>query len=781
MIYLVTTEQNLFENPEYKIISIEESLQLLNSCKVLQYDSETTGLDPHLCKILCVQFGNKSKGFQMVIDCSTIDIIKYKDILETKMLIGHNLKFDLQFLYNHNIIPRKIYDTMIVEQLLHLGFPYIPITPEEYEKYQYSFPYHIKKDKKYDSITYELSYALDALAKKYLDIEIDKTVRGQIIWRGLDTPVILYAAKDVEHLENIMWKQVAICKQLNCLRGAKLECDFTPVIAYLEWCGIKLDVEKWSVKMKSDLEKLNKAKKDLDNWFINLKPEDCAKTVSLKDRIYERIECHESQRHSQTFKAKQKDLLDQGYSLESVGTEYGQYVEFYNKPILYNVNLQKLQKKYIFIDTQWDLFEGLDLTPKVLLNWSSSKQVIPLAKLLGFNTVVQDKQTGEDKDSVLEKHLKAQKGINDKFLDLYFTYQEHAKVVSSFGQGHLDAINPITGRLYTTYKALGAASGRMSCGSSQNNEELEKLKKLPKGSCKYPNMQQLPHDPITRSCFISEKGNLFCSCDYSAQEGRMQAEVYNEPVLIDMYKKGLDSHSVNAKIFFKEELQDISVEDIKKLRPDLRQAAKAPFFALSYGGSYSTLMSSLQISEEEAKKIVSNYEEGYKATMQFAKKGESFVKQNGYILINPIYGHRLWWWDHKKWLSRQESFTPEFWESYRLYHKGTGDDIAQEVKTHFGAVSKYGRLARNAPSQGSSAIMTKLASIDLFNWIVDNNYFNKILLVNITHDEINTEFPEDLKDTYPKLVQDIMAKAGSELCSKVEVPAEAAVGDHWIH
>ena len=59
MIYLVTLEQKLFENPEYKTISIEESLQLLNSCKVLQYDSETTGRNARLCNILCIQFGNK--------------------------------------------------------------------------------------------------------------------------------------------------------------------------------------------------------------------------------------------------------------------------------------------------------------------------------------------------------------------------------------------------------------------------------------------------------------------------------------------------------------------------------------------------------------------------------------------------------------------------------------------------------------------------------------------------------------------------------------------------
>ena len=63
MIYIVTREQKLFENPEYKTITIEESLQLLNGCKVLQYDSETTGRNARLCSILCIQFGNKEKDF----------------------------------------------------------------------------------------------------------------------------------------------------------------------------------------------------------------------------------------------------------------------------------------------------------------------------------------------------------------------------------------------------------------------------------------------------------------------------------------------------------------------------------------------------------------------------------------------------------------------------------------------------------------------------------------------------------------------------------------------
>ena len=172
--------------------------------------------------------------------------------------------------------------------------------------------------------------------------------------------------------------------------------------------------------------------------------------------------------------------------------------------------------KFTYVNTQGDLFDGFDLTPKVNINWSSSKQVVEVAKILGFNTTTQDKKTGEDKDSVLEKYLKTQEGINDEFLDLYFKYQEYAKVVSTFGQPQLNMINPKTGRCHTVYKQLGAASGRMSCGSQQPNEDLAKVKKIPAKECTYCNFQQLPADDVTRSCFVAEKGNLFCSCDYSA-------------------------------------------------------------------------------------------------------------------------------------------------------------------------------------------------------------------------------------------------------------------------
>lgn len=165
MIALVSGQQQLFESEVYGMMSVEDSLREIESWSVIQLDSETFGRDAHLCDFLCVQFGNDKADKRIVVDCTTVDIRRYKHVLESKLCILQNAKFDLQFFFNYGIIIRKVYDTMIVEQLLHLGWP-----------------------------AGQISYALNAIAERRLGINIDKTVRGEIQWRGLDTSVISYAA-----------------------------------------------------------------------------------------------------------------------------------------------------------------------------------------------------------------------------------------------------------------------------------------------------------------------------------------------------------------------------------------------------------------------------------------------------------------------------------------------------------------------------------------------------------------------------------------------------------
>ena len=79
MIYLVTLNQELFDNDAYKIISVDESLHLLSKYNMFQADSETDGRDAHINKLLLFQLGSIDKDFQIVIDCTTIDIKIYKN------------------------------------------------------------------------------------------------------------------------------------------------------------------------------------------------------------------------------------------------------------------------------------------------------------------------------------------------------------------------------------------------------------------------------------------------------------------------------------------------------------------------------------------------------------------------------------------------------------------------------------------------------------------------------------------------------------------------------
>ena len=710
MIYLVTGQELLFDN-DFQLISVEESLNIMKDWNNIQYDSETLGRDAHIGDLLLAQFGNYDKTIQIVVDCTTISIVNYKEILESKYIIGQNLKFDLQWLYNYSIVPRKVYDTMIVEQFLYLGYP-----PE------YKDPIN------------GISYSLQAIAQRRLNIYIDKSVRGEIQWRGIDKEVIEYAANDVVYLYDIMSSQIKDCKTKNCIIGAKLECDFTPVIAYMEWCGIHLDTSKWKEKMKKDMENLNSA------------------------------------------------------------------IDSLNKFVIDNPDL----KEFTYVDNQGYLFSGFDLTPKCTINWASPQQVVPLLKKLGFDTTVQDKKTGEDKDSAMEKVLKKQKGINDEFLRLYLGkgeegdedyfagYNGSAKVVTSFGQGHLNAINPNTGRIHTIYRAIGCDTGRMSCGSKDNNNDLAKLKGLPinpspkqkkegKG-CGYPNIQQLPSDEITRSCFTSEEGYLFCSCDFSAIESRLGADIYQEKSMIDEFLYGGgDLHSLCAYMVYTKEIpRDTPIKNIKKLYPHLRKDVKAIEFSQQFGGTAYAIQNAMGCTLEKAQEFADSYAKGFPGIAKFKEKASKTVREKGYIELCNITGHKTYWSEFNNWKDEQLSYTQEFWEEYKNIHKPNKDKVYLSVKKHFQQVSKYERKALNSPTQGTGAIILKDSQINLFNWVVDNGYFGKCKLVCLCHDECNWEFPEELSD-FPTLVKTYMEKSAAKYCKSLPIPAEVNVGNKWIH
>lgn len=368
MIYLVTGDKSLFESTNYKIIGVKESLELLSPLHIVGLDTETQGLDPYTKELLSVQLG--CKEFQIVIDCTTIDITLYKEYLESdRLFLGWNLKFDLKYLYHKRIIPKKVYDGFLAEKLMWLGYPLGIV-----------------------------SMSLRAAGMRYLGIELDKSVRGKIIWNGLKSEdTIVYAANDVKSLEDIYNAQLKKLKEKDLLRAIDYENRFVLPLAYCEYCGVKLDINKWKSKMAKDKEREELAKKKLDEELIKLNTE--------------------------------------GY--EPANIPPGSF------------------SKYIFINTQGDLWLGYDLTPKVSLNWNSPKQVISLFKMFGVDVKVKNKRTGDTSESIESTILKPQ---SDKcsLIPLYINYREAIKVTSTYGENFLKQINPVSKRIHTNFQQLGA-------------------------------------------------------------------------------------------------------------------------------------------------------------------------------------------------------------------------------------------------------------------------------------------------------------------------------------
>jgi len=236
MIYLVTNQRSAFTPIGYSIVSVDESLKYLNELNSIAFDTETRGFDPYTCGLISAQFGDGNK--QYVVDCETVDINLYKNLLETKEIIMQNAKFDLRFLYYKGIVPVKVFDTMLAERILTTGDD-------------------------------RARRALDFLTYKYCKKEMDKTIRGNIHREGLSTRVIKYAADDVKYLHEIQRKQMVQINSKGLSRTMSLDNNYVRVLAYIEYCGVFLDSEKWQAKCDEDKENMSGIKDQLDKYVLD--------------------------------------------------------------------------------------------------------------------------------------------------------------------------------------------------------------------------------------------------------------------------------------------------------------------------------------------------------------------------------------------------------------------------------------------------------------------------------------------------------------------------------
>lgn len=770
MIYYVTGQRELFgwySGAKYKCITVEESFEVLNPLSIVGLDTETTGTEIWTGRLLLLQLGNKED--QVVIDCTTVDINQYKDYLESnRLFIIHNAKFDLRWLYKEHIVIRNVYDTYLGEKILFLGFP--------------------------PGI---VSLSLQACCDRYLHVYLDKTVRGKI-HAGVTEEVIVYAANDVVYLEDIMNAQMKIIAQRGQQNALEIENKFVRVLAYIEFCGIKLDPSRWKAKMVKDEDRLRVAEQKLNDWVV--------KYVLDKD---------------------DPSLIQRNYDSHKKG-----------KPT-------KLKESVYVVIPAPSLFSEFDTGPQCIINWSSSKQVIRLFKELGFDLLVKDKKTGKMKESVESKYIEMQKDKSD-IVPLYLEYSAAFKVVTSFGQNFLDAINPITQRIHPTFNQM-MDTGRLSCGSGGKGrggktkdddiaEEDEDKNTTTQTNDKSVNIQQLPATEETRAAFVPEEGHLLVDCDYGDQEGHVFTELSNDREWIAFYNdpNERDGHSFVAKMCFPKDLDGIEEGQVKKVRKDLRDLAKKARFCFNYNGQAPTMAANCNIPVDFATEIQNNYFKRFNGIASYFKVQKRDMWDRGYILISKITGLRAYIYDYpilKGIERRKNSMGDSFWDIYKAARDSgrviseIPPPVMQEIAKKFAQgvpieeiairysykVKKAGKVEErfidinretvyvsvmkhlwkrksasdsqscNYPSQGTAAAMTKIAGIRYFNHLVNDGLIFKVLIPNDVHDEYLIEPPEEIAEQEAKKLSECMEYAAAIFCKKVTIKAVPEISDKWVH
>mgnify|MGYP001199817093 CR=1 FL=1 len=756
MIYLVSQNRGLFSPEKYKQIEFSEALEILLPLKIVQFDTETMGLDPHTKELLTVQLGNKEN--QVVFDWTTLGVLEkriLKDYFESdRVFLGWNLMFDLGFLYVNDIWPKHIWDGMIAEKLIFLGFPPV-LSVELYNELQLP-DYTPAYDKDGILRYYELSYSLKAAAERRCKINIDKTVRGKIIDEGLTEEVIVYAAGDVMWLEDIKEEQDKELDRQDLQKAMAFECEFIKSLAYAKHCGVHLDANKWVEKMERDLSRLKKAEDALNKWVGDWEKNKMSSSVSPGEPI-------EYVDPNLIGESDSEWLLSHGYVRYPAGDKPnprfpGNRMQAYKK--------RESKSKYTVKDLQGNLFEGFNTEPRCIVNWSSSKQVIPLFEELGIQVKTFDKKTKREKKSVEEKLL-APQAKDFSIIPLYLDYQGASKVVSTYGDNWLKAINPKTGRIHVELHSIGTDTARVSSGGG-----VYKL-----------NLQNLPHDEETRACFTAEKGNVWISCDYSGQESAITASVSKDPKMIEILSSGGDLHSEVAKSCWPDLLGGLTDKEVKEKYKSYRQNAKGVEFGIFYGGDAHTLRANKGFEMKEAERIYNNFMEAFPGIKRYQDYCRRDVMAKGYILMNPVVKHRAHIFDYpvlKKTMDKMNdrSFMDYYWD---MKKNSPYCDTVQEVKKFNVRKSASERQAINYRIQNRGACCFKLASIKFFNWIVQHNYQNIVKMCAPVHDEWNIECPESMKDEVADVLVKCMIAGGKPFCPNVFLGADVSIGSHWIH
>ncbi|MBI2036781.1 MAG: hypothetical protein HYT14_00250 [Candidatus Liptonbacteria bacterium] len=286
-------------------------------------------------------------------------------------------------------------------------------------------------------------------------------------------------------------------------------------------------------------------------------------------------------------------------------------------------------------------------------------------------------------------------------------YRELFKVRSTYVEP-IEKLLDTKGRLHTVFVQTGTATGRLSS--------------------REPNLQNIPQETVwakkLRESFTAEKGFSLVAFDYSQIELRVLADVTQDPLLLEAFRKGEDIHRLTASKVFKKELGDVV--------PAERRLAKTLNFGIIFGMGADAFGKTAGIPREEARKLIEEYFETFKGVRAWHEEIKEKARLEG--IVTTKTGRR-------RVFSAQAAFSPR---------------LQAEID----------RMAINMPIQGYEADILKQAMLDVHAELVKRGVWDKKarLLLSI-HDELLFEIADDMME---KIVPAI--RYGMERAAVLSVP-----------
>lgn len=298
-------------------------------------------------------------------------------------------------------------------------------------------------------------------------------------------------------------------------------------------------------------------------------------------------------------------------------------------------------------------------------------------------------------------------------------YRSLTKLKSTYVDALPELVHTKDGKIHTSYNQTVAATGRLS---STN-----------------PNLQNIPirtekGKEIRRAFVPMDPQHILLAADYSQVELRIIASMSGDEAMIHDFKEGIDIHTATASRVY-----DVPLEEVNS---DIRRNAKTVNFGIIYGISAFGLSERLGIPRKEAATIIQNYFEKYKGIKGFMDRSIAMAKEKGYV--ETLMGRRRYLND----INSRNAIVRGFAE----------------------------RNAINAPIQGSSADMIKVAMIRIYEEMRKAKLKSKMILQ--VHDELVFDALKEELELLKTIVEKEMREA---LPLKVPVVVEMNTGENWLN